>query len=167
MHPSAQDIDQLIGVCEFRRQRRSGPGGQHRNKVETGVFIKHTPTGVEASATEERSQSKNRAIAIERLRVRLAIEHRSAAKAAEPSGLWQGRCKGGRVSVSRKHEDFATLLAELLDMLHHNDCEFAETAEFFGCSRSQLVKLLSAEPAALVEVNRWRADRDQKPLSAR
>jgi len=167
MHPAAQDIDDLLKDCDFRRQRRSGPGGQHRNKVETGVFVKHNPTTIEAAGTEERSQSKNRKVAIERLRVKLAIEHRDSAVAAEPSALWRSRCRGGRISVSGKHVDFATLLAEALDALHHRDCDFERLAEYLDCTRSQIVKLLSIEPAALTEVNRWRAERNQKPLSRR
>ena len=167
MHPAAQEIDELLKDCEFRRQRRSGPGGQHRNKVETGVFVKHLPTGIEAAGTEERSQSKNRAVAIERLRVKLAIEHRAATVSAAPSELWKNRCRGGRISVSRKHVDFATLLAEVLDALHHSDCDFEPVAERLNCTRSQIVKLLSIDPAALTQVNRWRAERGQKPLSPR
>ncbi len=167
MHPASLDIDDLLKDCDFRRQRRSGPGGQHRNKVETGVFIKHLPTEIEAAATEERSQSKNRTIAIDRLRVKLAIEYRDASATVSPSELWAGRCQGGRVSVSRKHRDFATLLAELLDKLYASNCDFGTAAAFFGCSRSQLVKLISNDRAALAQVNRWRAEQGQKPLSPR
>lgn len=167
MHPAAQEIDELLKDCEFRRQRRSGPGGQHRNKVETGVFVKHVPTGIEAAGTEERSQSKNRSVAIDRLRVKLAIEHRDGASPKSPSELWRSRCRGGRISVSGKHVDFATLLAEVLDALHRFDCDFEPAAEYLGCTRSQVVKLLSIDPAALTQVNRWRADRGQKPLSPR
>lgn len=46
----------------------SGPGGQHRNKTETGVRLTHTPTGTVVTATERRSQLQNRGEALERLR---------------------------------------------------------------------------------------------------
>src|SRR3989344_9265748 len=47
--------------------RASGPGGQHVNRTESAVRLTHTPSGVVVTATENRSQIRNRAIAFERL----------------------------------------------------------------------------------------------------
>jgi protein subunit release factor B len=62
----------LQAECEEEFFIASGPGGQHRNKTESGVRLTHRPTGVTVSATERRSQAQNRGAALERLRERLA-----------------------------------------------------------------------------------------------
>jgi protein subunit release factor B len=49
----------------------SGPGGQRRNKRETGVRLTHLPTGLSVMATEMRSQANNLAIAWIRLEERV------------------------------------------------------------------------------------------------
>ena len=66
-----EDLKDLERDCAISFFRASGPGGQHRNKTETGVRLVHRPTGEIAAATEERSQSRNRQAALERLREKL------------------------------------------------------------------------------------------------
>src|SRR5687767_3251923 len=102
MHPAAFDEPALLAACQLRRQRRSGPGGQHRNKVETAVVITHQPTGVRGEASERRSQEENRQRAVFRLRVNLALFMRQACDLAtyQPSELWKTRCRGGKLAIS-------------------------------------------------------------------
>jgi len=47
--------------------RGSGPGGQNRNKVETGVRLLHRPSNITLQVDEQRSQARNRTLAFERL----------------------------------------------------------------------------------------------------
>ena len=67
----ATDLETLESVCEVEFIRASGPGGQHRNKRETGIRLKHPEAQIVVLATERRSQARNRALAFERMIARL------------------------------------------------------------------------------------------------
>lgn len=160
IHPASLSDEQLLKECSERRTRRSGPGGQHRNKVETAVLLTHEPTGVEAEANERRSQSENRHEALFRLRIRLALTVRIERPAGfVPSELWQSRCRNGRVSINPKHVDFPAIIAEAIDILAANHFEVPAAATTLGCTASQLVKLLKDEPKAFELLNQERVSR--------
>ncbi len=65
------DRENLERDTDVEFVRGSGPGGQNRNKVESGVRLTHRPSGVAVEATERRSQAQNREIAFERLAEKL------------------------------------------------------------------------------------------------
>jgi protein subunit release factor B len=56
--------------------KSSGPGGQHKNKTESAIRLKHLPTGITVIARDSRSQIKNREVAWERLIEKLAQRQR-------------------------------------------------------------------------------------------
>lgn len=67
----------LLRQCEVETFRSSGPGGQHVNKTESAVRLRHLPTGVVVTSREERSQHRNKAICLEKLRQRIErLNHR-------------------------------------------------------------------------------------------
>jgi hypothetical protein len=160
LHPAARPVLRLLRECVVRRTRRSGPGGQHRNKVETAVIIEHQPTGISAEAGERRSQEENRLVALFRLRLTLAVELRQPVDFTDsPSQLWQGRCRGGRLAVNPRHDDFPALLAEAMDVLAFCEGDIKAAAETLGCTPSQLTKFVQLEPRAIAAVNQAREQR--------
>lgn len=65
--PTPGQLEALERDCEITAYRSSGPGGQKKNKTESSVRARHLPTGIVRVATEDRSQSRNRRRALERV----------------------------------------------------------------------------------------------------
>lgn len=161
-HPATVPEEQLKAKCTVRFQRRSGPGGQHRNKVETAVVLTHEIEGIEASASERRSQAENLKMALRRMRLNLALNYRTEWTTSSPT--WQSRCRKGRLAVNPAHEDFPGLLAEALDALAVHAWDVPPTAEALACSSSQLTRFIKNEPRAFQMLNNQRQQSGRKPL---
>ena len=97
------DRESLERDCDLEFFVAGGPGGQHRNKVETGVRLKHRPTGAVVTATERRSQSANREAAYERMAEKLEKlqRPRKSRKATKPTAGSKRR----RVEQKRKDSE--------------------------------------------------------------
>ncbi len=71
--------EDLLRECEVETFRASGPGGQHVNKTETAVRLRHPPSGVVVTSRQERSQYRNKALCLRKLRERVEqLNHRPA-----------------------------------------------------------------------------------------
>lgn len=65
--------EELLGECEIESFRSTGKGGQHVNKTDSAVRLKHLPSGVTVIARQERSQYLNKLIALRKLREKVAL----------------------------------------------------------------------------------------------
>ena len=65
------DPERLLQECDVETLRRSGNGGQHRNKTESAVRVVHRASGLAVVASERRSQAQNLSAALERLGAKL------------------------------------------------------------------------------------------------
>lgn len=61
------EYNNVSDSIRFETFRSSGKGGQHVNKVETGIRLIHIPTGIIVESTTARSQHQNKQIALNRL----------------------------------------------------------------------------------------------------
>lgn len=66
--PKTGAVDIRPEDIRFETLRAGGPGGQHQNTTDSAVRILHLPTGVQLTARNERSQHRNKAEALQRLK---------------------------------------------------------------------------------------------------
>lgn len=156
-HPASLDDVALLKQCTWKRSRDGGPGGQHRNKVETAVHIEHTATGITAKAGERRTVRENKPVAVRRLRLALATRHRVGVPDGEcRTELWRSRVKKGRIVLSTKHHDFPAMLAEALDVIEACGLDMKKAGTRLECSTTQLTRLVKEHPPAWVMLNEAR-----------
>ena len=134
---TAED-DVLLRDCEFIMQKGTGNGGQKINKTASAVRLRHRPTGIAVAANEERSQARNRHIALRKLRYEIALRVH-----ADPSG------EVFSLLPSPSPVNHARLIlwtAALFDRLAASNFDPAQTAEFCGVSVSQLERAMRKYP---------------------
>lgn len=161
--------DELVRQCEVDRYRASGPGGQHRNKTESAVRVRHTATGVAAHADDSRSQHENKAKAVKRLRgaIALAVREPVALEGFTPDARLATLVRGGTAPLGEKTRQTAAYwvaMAHLLDLFVAAGAEVAVTAEHIGITSSQLAKLLTHDEQVHRTVNQYRTQRGLRPL---
>ncbi len=95
-------LDPAVLKLEVRvdTYRASGPGGQHVNRTESAVRLVHLPSGVTVTASDTRSQLRNREIALERLIARLRLLNRVPRKRV-PTRVSKG-AKARRLDAKRR-----------------------------------------------------------------
>jgi len=152
----------LLAQCAVDTYRASGPGGQKRNKTSSAVRLRHLPTGLIVIAEESRSQHKNKAKALQRLRRTL---YRDLRDDPPPMDDWTAaRGTDGHVHLSPKEARFWPAIGVALDVLALNEAQVSTAAEQLGVSTANLIDLLQADPVAWQEANRLRTLFGQKLL---
>lgn len=106
--PEPAQVPERICVRDvvFETFRAGGPGGQHQNTTDSAVRATHMPTGLTAVAREERSQHRNKSLALERLDGLMAAQAAAdeAAQKANRNDLHHRLGRGGPLRCFKGHD---------------------------------------------------------------
>lgn len=138
--------EELSARCRLEFCRGTGNGGQKRNKTSSAVrAVLLEDERFAASDCSERSQHRNRANALWKLRRLIAFEVRCAPP-VPPS----------RITCGLTNAEYPCNLAHLLDVLDSCSCDHKAAAVLCGVTPSALLKLLRRDDALWEKVNNSR-----------
>ena len=136
--------EMLVRYCKLEFFKATGNGGQKRNKTSSAVRVTIQELGVSAEDCSERSQHRNREIALNKLRRRIAYQIRQEFIPFE------------RPECSLTHADYPLYMAKLLDLLYSCSWDYREAAVKIGVSSSSMLKTIARDPELFTYYNNMR-----------
>ena len=139
----------LLKQCRQSRFQGSGPGGQKRNRIYSGVRLSHMGSGLTGECVDSRASARNVGEALARLRLGLALSaiapggNRDATE--PPAGLAGG--PAFRAGANPAHADYARFALRALSRFEAHGGQVAPAAAALGCTASALTRFLKAEKA--------------------
>jgi hypothetical protein len=165
----AMDDQKLLAHCDVETYRASGPGGQKRNKTDSAVRVRHRPSGLAAIGHESRSQHENKARALRRLRMVIALELRhplNVEQYAPSDVLHSCVSKGGRLTVGLRDARYPRTVQDILDLMAAVGWRLSDAADKLGISTGNLSAFICRDDKLRDKANRERALLGLKPLRA-
>ncbi|MBO5307916.1 MAG: peptide chain release factor-like protein [Lentisphaeria bacterium] len=143
----------LVKQCDLEFTKGTGNGGQKRNKTSSAVRLRHRESGLTAEDCSERSQHRNRANALQKLRMLIALNVRNSPPQPLP-----------RLECALDSPDYPLWAARLLDLLAENGGDHRPCAVVLACSATSLAKKITRDPRLLQAVNLLRQQNGIPPL---
>jgi hypothetical protein len=161
------DPEDLLGQCRRETYQGSGPGGQKRNRVRSGIRLIHSAADIRAENCEHREAGRNVEAATRGLRLQIALRLADTANQGEtqssealelqstflfpPQALSRFRIEAGC-----DHFDYLVTAAFVLCGLAHCQSRLAETARLLGTTGSALTRHLKKDKAVWAAALRMR-----------
>ncbi len=146
--------EELSALCRLEFCRGSGNGGQKRNKTSSAArVVLLEDERFAAEDCTERSQHRNRALALWKLRRLLAFEVRLTPATPPP-----------RIECALLHQEYPVNLAHLLDVLEEQNYDHKAAALLCGVTTTAFVKLLRRDEELWTKINAAREVRGMYKL---
>jgi hypothetical protein len=138
---------ELLKECEISAYRGSGPGGQHRNKTNSGVKLKirsDKAMSLESYSCDDRSSHVNKLLALKKLRLKIALQIRE-----EPMQQIPFPFPGTGGKISQDNALYPQFIADILDRINFCKGDLSETAKIWNLSKSALNKIIIQDKKVL------------------
>lgn len=152
-------LSELLRACKVTGFQGSGPGGQFRNKTNSGVDLRLSEFNLAIKSCESRSANENKVHALHRMRLAIALHVRETPK--PPEAL---KFPGSMGHVQPSNELYPQFIADVLDIVAANGGDTREAARAFGLSTTAMTKILHADKAVLAKVQELRKAGGKPPL---
>jgi hypothetical protein len=165
--------DDLLRACRQSRYQGSGPGGQKRNRVYSGIRLLHPESGLAVEADARRESRRNLEDALHRLRLEMALSLASVipggdapipdgAAGVEDTPAFQS--PAFRAQASPAHPDFPVFALRAVYLLAKHGGKAAAAAAELGCTASSLARFLKSDKALWSKAREIRAAYGLHPL---
>lgn len=143
-------LDELLAACTQKGFQGSGPGGQHRNKTNTGVQLFLREYNLEIKSCEARSAKENRVHALHRMQMEIALKVRETPPATEIP------FPGSNGHIQPSNALFPLFIAHVFDIMATKSGDTKAAAQAFGISPSALVKILRQDKSCAEKLQNQR-----------
>ena len=152
------NLDELLRACSLKGYQGSGPGGQHRNKTNTGVHLSLQQYNLEIKSSESRSAKENKIHALHRMQMALALNVREEPPAVEM------KFPGSNGHIQPSNPQFPLFGAHVFDIMATKNGDTKAAAAAFGLSPSALVKILRQDKACAAKLQGNRVENGKSKL---
>ena len=143
----------LLKLCEVSAYKGSGPGGQHRNKTNSGVKLKLKEANIESYSCDDRSAHINKLLALKKLRMKIALQIRE-----EPALNVPFSFPGSNGKISQDNALYPQFIADVLDRID----DLGEAAKAWGLSKSALNKIMLQDKKVMEAFQKHRQSQAEK-----
>ena len=139
------DDSQLLKLCKMSTLRRPGPGGQKKNVTDSAVRLRLTAENIEATAGESRSQHTNRANALNRMRLEIALRLRATVEDDFISNLESL----DYMTSNAKNKDYPEIIALIFDYLAENNWDPRLLGKEMNIGQKAVLKIIEKDRRAI------------------